>query len=349
MAAALVATLSGCGPSEADSRGAAGARTDARPVVVCTVPMLADLVERVAGEAFDVRTLLGRGVDPHLYTPTTSDIIDCKEAAAVFYVGLRLEGALADDLSGLSKRQAHVVAVGDALPPERLIRLGEAAGEDDAHPGEFDPHVWMDVSLWAETLPSIVQTLSALEPSRADEFAANGESLRRTLDRLHRYVLDAVETVPAERRILISSHDAFAYFGRAYGVRVQGVQGVSTESEAGVRDIENLVKTLRETGLGTVFTETSTSNKQIDALVEAARSEGLEVKATGDLYSDSTGPEGTWPGTYLGMVDHNTTMLVTNLGGTVPDGGFRGLMDNGDAATVEAGSSEAGSAEAGGL
>ena len=322
--ALTVGALAGCSRSgEATSQGDA----DARPVLISTVPMLGDLVAAVAGDAYDARTLLGRGVDPHVYKPTTSDIIACREAAAVFYVGLRLEGALADDLSKLGQKQPHVVAVGPTLPTDRLIPLGEAADDGEHTTGEFDPHIWMDVSLWAETVPAIVDTLSQLDPDRAATFEANAAALQDRLAKLHQYVGERIETIPEGRRIMISSHDAFQYFGAAYDLDVRGVQGISTASEAGIRDIENLLALIRESGVTTIFTETSTSNKQVEAVVEAAQSEGLQLQKVGDLFSDSTGPAGTYEGTYEGMVDHNVTMLVTALGGDVPEGGFRSLRD----------------------
>ena len=285
------------------------------PRAMCTVPMLSDLVAAVAGNEVEVDTLLARGTDPHIYQPTTSDATACRKADAVFYVGLRLEGALAENLAKLGDTKPHVVAVGPTLPQDRLISAGAEQ--------EFDPHVWMDVALWAETIPAIVETLSAIRPEAAATFEQNAARLRTRLAALDGYVRDAVATLPEQRRVMITAHDAFGYFGQAYGMEVAGVQGVSTESEAGIKDIENLLARIRQTGIGVVFAESSTSDATVAALVEAAQAEGLELELGGPLYSDSTGPEGTWEGTYIGMVDHNVAKIVGLLGGDVPNGGFR--------------------------
>lgn len=293
--------------------GAAGAAD-----VLCTVPMLSDLAEAVAGEHLTVETLLGRGVDPHIYRPTTADAIACQEAGAVLYVGLRLEGALAENLEQLGRSRPHVVAIGERLPEDRVL-------EADDGTGHVDPHIWMDVALWAETVPAIVETLSQLAPDHAADFAANGQALTEELQAFDVYVRERIATIPDARRVMITAHDAFQYFGRGYGIRVQGVQGVSTASEAGIRDIQRLVELLRETGVQTVFAESSTSDRQIAALVESAEAAGLEVGLSGPLFSDSTGPAGTWEGTYVGMIDHNVSLIVGKLGGEVPEGGWRSV------------------------
>ena len=318
---AAAAVLAGCPASSGDQSQS----STKRPRIVVTVPMLADLVEAVAGEEAIVERLLGPGVDPHLYKPTTSDIVACDEAEAVFYVGLRLEGALADDLTKLAVSKKRVVAVGEAIAPDRLIRVGGHSDASSGVAGEVDPHLWMDVSLWAETVPTIVETLAELRPEARGTFEANAGTLAERLQRLHLYAAQTIATIPEKRRVLITSHDAFSYFGRAYDLQVEAVQGVSTESEAGVQDIERLVGVIGDTGVQTVFTETSTANKQVEALVEAARAEGLEVAtAEADLFSDSTGPVDTWEGTYAGMIDHDVNLITRSLGGIVPEGGFRG-------------------------
>ena len=315
--------LAGC-PSSTKPNGPEEGPTQ---TVLCTVPMVADLVTAVVGDVdkLFVSELLARGTDPHVYKPTTADSIAAHEAAAVFYVGLRLEAALAENFEQLAKQKPHIVALGPTVNKDRLLSV---AGHS-----EYDPHLWMNVDLWAEIVPQIVATLTAIRPDEAATFQANAEALTARLTALDTYVKETVATIPEQKRVMITAHDAFNYFGDAYGVRVAGVQGVSTESEAGIKDIQNLVELVRETGIGTVFAESSTSDRSVAALVEAAENDGLDLELAGPLYADSTGAEDTWEGTYFGMIEHNVSLIASKLDGTVPEGGFRSTEMTEDATT----------------
>ncbi len=281
---------------------------------VATVGMVADLVRAVGGDDVDVVTMIGEGVDPHVYKPTRNDVVLLQRAEVVFYNGLLLEGRMADVLNRVRERGKPVVAVAEVIGAARLL-----AGDDAGH---HDPHVWMDVRLWSEALVPVAETLAALRPSRADLFRERAAAAARQLERFDRYVRAIAETIPASKRVLITAHDAFHYFGRAYGLEVMGIQGLSTESEAGLHDINRLVDVLVARAVGAIFVETSVADKNVRALVEGARARGHAVVIGGSLFSDAMGAPGTREGTYLGMIEHNIQTIARALGGTVPEGGF---------------------------
>ena len=285
---------------------------DAKPLVVATVPMIADLAREILGDAATVKTLLREGVDPHSYVPTAADVKRMTAADLVLYNGLLLEGQMEDVLADF----AHGYAVAESLP-EDVLRIPPDFG---GHP---DPHVWMDVSLWKRTVPGLLATLSELDPENADSFAANADRLSARLDALDEYVRDTLATIPEGRRRLVTAHDAFGYFGDAYGIEVFSPQGVSTESDAGVEDVNAIVKLIVAERIPAVFMETNVSDRLLNAIIKGAEEQGVSVVAGGPLYSDSTGPAGTWEATYFGMIDHNVNDITRRLGGTVPERGFR--------------------------
>ena len=306
-AAALALLLvTGCGPESAGG-------PPARPVVVATVPMIADLVREIVGDAAAVETLLKEGVDPHSYVPTAADVKRMTAADLVLYNGLLLEGQMQDVLEEFPK--SHAVA--ESLPEDSLRIPPDFGG----HP---DPHVWMDVSLWRRTVPGLVDKLSEVLPESAEAFRRNADRLDGRLARLDEYVRATLSTIPEDRRRLVTAHDAFGYFGDAYGIDVFAVQGVSTESDAGVEDVNRLVKLIVAEDIPAVFMETNVSDRLLNAVIRGAEEQGVSVVAGGPLYSDSTGPAGTWEATYFGMIDHNVGDIASRLGGEVPEGGFRG-------------------------
>lgn len=312
--------LSGCGSrsSSGDSAVGGGAAGEGGLLrVVATVGMAADLVRRVGGERIEVRQLMGSGVDPHLYKATRDDIRELMSSDLIVSVGLLLEGRMEETINRLSERQ-RVLVLGASIPRELLLVEESGSG---GHP---DPHVWMDVSLWSRSVPAIVSSLSEARPEYAAEFGARGAELISELTALHRFGVECLETVPAERRVLVTSHDAFRYFGRAYGVEVLGVQGISTESEAGLLRVNELVDLLVSRGVSAVFSETSVSQKNMQALIEGAAARGCQVVLGGELYSDAMGESGTAAGTYSGMLEHNLVTVTGALGGQVPAGGFAG-------------------------
>lgn len=313
----LSVLLSGC-QKAADPEQTSGSDI-AQPIkVLATVGMVADLVKQIGGEHTSVKQLMGPGVDPHLYKATRDDMQQIMSADIVFSSGLMLEGRLEDTLKTVGKKRP-VFAITSRLPSEMLLSPDGAGG----HP---DPHVWMDVAAWTSCIDVIEGALSEHDATQADDFKANGILLRTQLRALHEYGLSSIASIPQSNRILVTSHDAFSYFGRAYGLEVVGVQGLSTESEAGLQRINELVDLLVERKVAAVFVESSVPQKNMLALIDGAKSRGHDVKVGGELFSDAMGAEGSYEGTYVGMLDHNITTVARALGGSVPEGGLLGNL-----------------------
>lgn len=281
--------------------------------------MVSDIVRQVAGEYADVRGLLGEGVDPHLYKPTRDDAAAMMRADVIFYSGLSLEGKMGQSLKRLESMGRRVAAVTERIESSYLLHPEGTHG----HP---DPHVWMDVKAWSQAVKVVAEVLSQADPAHASTYQANAEQYRAKLEQLDRYARQAIATIPASSRVLVTAHDAFNYFGRAYGLEVRGIQGLSTESEAGLSDLNSLVSLLVERRIPAVFVESSLSEKNIRALVEGAGARGWTVRVGGSLYSDAMGPAGTYGGTYIGMIDHNVTIIVRALGGQAPPRGMQGKL-----------------------
>ncbi|WP_372894224.1 metal ABC transporter solute-binding protein, Zn/Mn family [Stieleria sp.] len=322
----MVAGLSiGCGSGKpTGAPGGAGTGAVEKLQVVVTVGMVGDLVRNVGGDRIEVTQICGAGVDPHLYMPTRDDVQDIMESDAVFYCGLMLEGKMADTLKKVGRRKP-VFAVTDAIDRSRLMS-GDASQPTDGSEAHGDPHVWNDVSMWSQCVDLIREKLTELAPEHGDQFAENAAAYRTELEQLHDYGLRVIATIPEESRLLITSHDAFNYFGRAYGLDVRGIQGISTESEAGLQQINALVDLLIRRNVKAVFVESSVSPKNVEALIEGAASQGHTVTKGGTLFSDAMGREGTYEGTYIGMLDHNLTTTARALGGQADPGGFQGKL-----------------------
>jgi len=286
--------------------------------VVTTVGMVTDIVANVTGDKAAIHRLIGSGVDPHLYKPTRSDVIALMEADIVFYSGLMLEGKLAGTLEKIG-RTKPVVAVTEAIDRAYLLAPPDLEG----HP---DPHVWMDPSAWAKCVEAVVDALAEWDAANAEFYRANARAYIKQLEALHAYGKKAIATIPEQSRLLVTSHDAFNYFGRAFGLQVMGVQGLSTESEAGLQDLNRLVDVIATRNVKAVFVETSVPAKNIRALIEGARSRGQEVVIGGELFSDAMGEPGTYEGTYIGMIDHNITTVTRALGGEAPSRGLHGKL-----------------------
>ncbi|MGL4322141.1 MAG: metal ABC transporter solute-binding protein, Zn/Mn family [Paracoccaceae bacterium] len=284
------------------------------PAIVTTTGMIADLARRISG--MDVQAIFGPGVDPHGHRPTRTDILALSRGDVIFWTGLNLEAQLTDLLADMAT-QTRVVAVGEAIDPALLLN-------DAAYAGFPDPHVWMDPTLWAKAAQAVADTLTDM--AYPADIAANTQSLLADLAALDTYARSAIATIPEPARILITAHDAFNYLGRAYGLEVLGIQGISTESEAGVARIRELVDLIVARRVPAVFVESSVSDRSVRALIEGAAEAGHEVEIGGELYSDAMGPDGSYEGTYIGMIDHNITTIARALGGTVPDRGMAGKL-----------------------
>jgi manganese/zinc/iron transport system substrate-binding protein len=309
----LLAMLAGC-----DARTEAG-RPAGAISIVATTGMIADVARSIAGERAVVSSLMGEGVDPHLYKPTRADMAALSRATVVFYNGLLLEGKMTDTLERLAKSGRPVHAVAAGLSASDLL-------EPEDHAGHPDPHVWMDPLLWIHTAEIIRDRLIEIDPAGAEHYRTSAAAYIEQLTELHEYSQRVLSTVPESSRALVTAHDAFNYFGRRYGFEVVGIQGISTESEAGVRDIERLVELLVTRRVPAVFVETTVSDRNINALIAGARARGHTVRIGGELFSDAMGPAGAYEGTYIGMIDHNITTIARALGGEAPQRGYQGRL-----------------------
>lgn len=273
--------------------------------VVATTGMIGDAVATIAGDRAEVVTLMGPGVDPHLFKATQGDLQKLTDADVIFYNGLHLEGKMGEVFEKLA-RFKPVVAVSKNIPESRLRKV-------PGFQGAYDPHIWFDVALWKEAVSGISQFLQEYDSAHREEYKARGDAYLLRLDSLHKAVKSQVKEVPEEQRVLITAHDAFGYFGDAYGIEVRGLQGISTISEFGLRDVTELVNFIHSRKVKAIFVETSVSRKSIEAVVEGCRKKGWEVAIGGNLFSDAMGNSGTPEGNYIGMVSANVKTIVESL------------------------------------
>jgi manganese/zinc/iron transport system substrate-binding protein len=273
--------------------------------VLTTTGHIADAARIVGGDHVNVVSLMGPGTDPHLYTASASDVDKLRDADVVFYNGLFLEAQLEDVLEQLATRKT-VVPVSIGIDESRLLASADYAGE-------FDPHVWFDVNLWMAVVEQVRDTLKEADPTHATEYDTNAATYLAELQELHSYVTEQAARVPQQQRVLITAHDAFNYFGRAYDFEVMGLQGISTASEASTADVQRLANFIAENQIPAIFIESSVPVRTIEAVQAAVRSRGYEVAIGGELFSDAMGNAGTPEGTYLGMVRHNIDTIVGAL------------------------------------
>jgi len=301
VAAAAAALCGACGDGARESaeRGAEDLRA------VATTGMVADVVRQIAGERMRVTGLMGPGVDPHLYKASAGDVRSLASADIIFYNGLHLEAAMGEVLEEMSGRSL-TVPVADGIAPERRI-------SSEYFVGSWDPHVWFDVELWASTTVAVEQALVRLDPDGEAGYRGRAVAYRDTLAKLEGWVRARVAELPEERRILVTAHDAFGYFGRAYGFEVVGLQGISTVTEAGTADVQRIAELVVDRKIPAIFVETSVSQRTIEAVQAAVRDRGEEVRIGGSLFSDAMGSAGTPEGTYPGMVRHNVNTIVDAL------------------------------------
>ncbi|HWM24253.1 MAG TPA: zinc ABC transporter substrate-binding protein [Chthoniobacterales bacterium] len=274
--------------------------------VAATITMVADFARNVGGDRVEVETLMGPGVDPHLYKAAASDVTKLQQADVIFYSGLLLEGKMQDIFGKLARSKRFVYAVTESIPPERLLEPPQFAGH-------YDPHVWFDVPLWKICVDVVAKGLSEVDPSGKDGYEKRAAATRARLDELHAWALKKAAELPSERRILVTSHDAYNYFGRAYGFQVVGLQGISTVSEAGLADVAKLTDFIKQKKIKAVFVESSVPHDTIERI-----SKDAGVKIGGELFSDAMGTPGQIEngydlGTYEGMIKHNLTTIVEAL------------------------------------
>jgi manganese/zinc/iron transport system substrate-binding protein len=290
-----------------DSKNSSKPKEAKKLYIVTTTGMITDAVANIGGECIIVHGLMGPGVDPHLKKVTASDTKSLAKADIIIYNGLHLEGKMIDTFEKMKHQKKAVYAVTEDIAKDRLRKQPELA---DA----YDPHIWFDVSLWKEAVRKIEKILVTHDPQHAPLYQKNAEAYYKKLDELHAWVHKEIAQIPKQGRVLVTAHDAFGYFGLAYGVEVVGLQGISTAAEYGVKDVETIVDMLVKRKIKAVFVESSVPKKNMDAVVEGCRAQKHTVVVGGLLFSDAMGEAGTPEGTYIGMVRHNIKTIVGALG-----------------------------------
>lgn len=294
----LLTFFSACGPSS-------GTQDNGKVYVVATTGMIADAARNIGGTHVRVDGLMGPGVDPHSYKVTSSDAKKLSKADVILYNGLNLEGEMGDILKKMNQRKP-TYAVTEGIPKEDIIKP-----RSDLY--VHDPHLWFDVRLWARALSTVKTALASYDETHKEAYEANYEAYKNELVALDGWAERQIKRIPEESRILVTAHDAFAYFGRAYDIRVKALQGVSTQSGIGLKDRERLAELIIDNNIRAIFLETSVAGKSIQAVIETCASRGHEVRIGGELFSDAMGPRGTPEGTYVGMVRHNIRTIVKSL------------------------------------
>lgn len=295
---AAFAIATGCG-------GSASNADNGQLNVVATTGQIGDAVADIGGDAVNLTTLLGPGIDPHLYIPTEGDVEAFSEADAIFYNGLNLEAQMTRVLDQLASRGTTVVAVGETVPEGELL--------DDAEASYADPHVWNDPAKWSTGIEAIRDALIELDPENEAAYIANAEVYLNEVAETDAFVREQYARIPADRRVLITAHDAFGYLGDAYGLEVLGLQGLSTESEASTADVRELADLIAEREIPAIFVETSVSPQTVESLQAAVRDRGFNVEIGGELFSDALGEEGSGAETYVGMLRHNAQTIADAL------------------------------------
>jgi len=294
----LLGLFAGCGPSP-DSR------EDGTVYVVATTGMIADAARNIGGEHVRVDGLMGPGVDPHTYKATSADARKLARADIVLYNGLNLEGEMQDILKKMGRRKP-TYAVTEDVPKEKIIKP-----RSDIY--VYDPHLWFDVKLWSRALSTIKTAFTKYDPDHSSVYENQYKAFRKKLVELDQWAKRQIKTIPEKSRVLVTAHDAFAYFGQAYNVRVEALQGISTQSGIGLKDREQLADLIVENNIRAIFLESSVPRKSIQSVIETCRSRGHAVSIGGELFSDAMGPRGSPEGKYIGMVRHNVRTIVSSL------------------------------------
>lgn len=274
---------------------------DGKIHAVATVGMLGDMIENIGQDLVTVKSIMGPGVDPHLYKPSAGDIGLMEEADVIFYVGLHLEGKMVEIFDALAESK-NVVAVAGLI--DGLLTTSN---------GAVDPHIWFDVELWSRTINNVEATLSKVDPENAEIYKANADEYLSQLLELHEWIKVEVEKIPDGQRVMVTAHDAFNYFGRAYGFDVRGLQGISTASDYGLKDLQIMIDMIVDKKIKAVFVESSVPKKSIESLKEGVVARGWAVEIGGELFSDAMGGADTPEGKYIGMVKHNVNIIVNAL------------------------------------
>nr|WP_307258504.1 zinc ABC transporter substrate-binding protein [Oikeobacillus pervagus] len=293
--------LTACGGNQASNP----ANEDEKVKVTATTGQIADIVKNVGKDHVEVTALMGPGVDPHLYQASQGDISKLSKADMIFYNGLHLEGKMGEIFEKMKKGKP-TIPVAERIPNGKLIHTKDSSGN-------VDPHVWFDIDLWIYAVGAVEEGLIKQDPKNKENYSNNAKEYVQKLKSLKEESQKRIGEIPEESRILVTAHDAFGYFGKAYGMDVMGLQGLSTDSEYGLKDVQKIVDTLVDKNIKAVFIESSISEKSINAVVEGAKKQGHTVSIGGELFSDAMGEEGTDEGTYIGMYKHNIETIVSSL------------------------------------
>ncbi len=271
--------------------------------ILTTTSIIGDAVKNIVKEDARVVSLMGPGIDPHTYQTTQKDVQQLRHADMVFYNGLDLEGKMSSLFKEMAKEK-KVYAVSDALNTKQLLSDGTIG---------VDPHIWFDVRLWQQVVGFISKKLQDAKPESAAYYQDNTAAYLNALEALHQSVTTQIQSIPKQQRVLVTAHDAFSYFGKAYNIEVVGLQGISTVSECGLKDIKSIIELIRKRNIKAIFFETSVSDKSMRAVLEGCAYYGHKVSVGGYLYSDALGAPDTLEGTYCGMIHANTTKIVHAL------------------------------------
>ncbi len=302
----LLVVAGGCQKDKSEDPANANPTAEKKLRVAATISMITDIVENIGRDRIDVTGIVGEGVDPHLYKPTAGDVERLKDAEIIFYNGLYLESKIIGAVLDKMTYKTKAVAVTAGTLRSQLRTTSEFQGG-------YDPHVWHDVSLWMKAAEKVRDTLAQADPDNAEYYLSNAKRYLAALKTLHDDLQYLAAQIPAQRRVLVTTHDAFGYFGRAYGFEVRGLQGLNTETEAGVADVRDLAAYIIEHRIPAMFVETSTPSQGIEAVQAAVRAKGFEVQIGGRLFADAMGTPGTPQGTYIGMTRHNIDTIVDAL------------------------------------
>ncbi len=302
----LLMVAGGCQKDNTEDPANANPTTEKKLHVVATIGMITDILKNIGRDRIDVTGIVGEGVDPHLYKPTAGDTERLKDADIIFYNGLHLEAKIIGDVLDKMPDKTKAVAVTTGTLRSQLRTSSEFQGG-------YDPHVWHDVSLWMKAVERIRDTLAQADPNNAEYYHSNAKNYLAALKTLHDDLQNLAAQIPAQRRILVTTHDAFGYLGRAYGFEVRGLQGLNTETEAGVADVRELAAFIIEHRIPAIFVETSTPSQGIKAVQAAVRAKGFEVEIGGGLFADAMGTPGTPEGTYIGLMRYNIDTIVNAL------------------------------------
>ncbi|MBY0122669.1 metal ABC transporter solute-binding protein, Zn/Mn family [Bacillus sp. S/N-304-OC-R1] len=300
LAAFTVFILGACSDNTTQSEN-----TSDKLVVTTTIGQIADAVKNIGGDKVEVLSLMGAGTDPHLYKATQGDIAKLQKADVIFYNGLHLEGKMLDVLEKMNKEKP-TYAIGESIKNNDL----RSKADDKT---AIDPHIWFDIDIWSTALKEVETGLIQADPNNKDYYKKNANEYFNKLKELNDYATEEMSKIPVEQRVLVTAHDAFGYFGAAYGMEVEGLQGLSTDSEYGLGDVQKIVDLLVTRNIKAVFIESSISERSINAVIEGAKKKGHDVKIGGELFSDAMGEEGTEEGTYIGMYKHNVNTIVNSL------------------------------------